>query len=128
MIVDWRKVPAFGACPEGKGWVIRPSAYGLVEGNQGSLAVVRTSKGIHLPGGGMEPGETPEDTIEREALEECGLIVRPGVWAVRAVQFVFSEPERTHFEKRSTFMAVGRDMSIPPGRRKPAHAALRPGG
>src|SRR5262249_53751290 len=90
--------------PDGEMPVIRPSAYGLIPNGRGQLAVVRTARGIFLPGGGIEVGETPEAAVMREAFEECGLIVRLGVWSARAVQFVSSEPEGAHFEKRSTFI------------------------
>ncbi len=65
---------------------------------------MRTSQGTFLPGGGIESGETPQQAITRETLEECGLIIQPGAWVVRAIQFVYSEPEKTWFEKRSTFL------------------------
>lgn len=101
---DCGRVPVFGVRPEVEAWVMRESAYGLVEDDLGRLAIVRTSQGMFLPGGGIEAGETPEEAITREALKECGLVIRLGVWAARAVQFVYSERERTHFEKRSTFI------------------------
>jgi 8-oxo-dGTP pyrophosphatase MutT (NUDIX family) len=101
---DWDKALVFGVRSEGEQWVIRPSAYGLLEDQDGRIAVVRSQDGIFLPGGGIEIGETPEDAIRREALEECGLIVLVGQWATRAVQFAHSASERAHFEKRSTFM------------------------
>jgi 8-oxo-dGTP diphosphatase len=100
----WGDVPVFGLRSEGERWVIRPSAYGLLEDEAGRLAVVRSRDGIFLPGGGVDAGETPEEAIRREALEECGLIVRPGRWVTRAVQFAYSASEGAHFEKRSTFM------------------------
>jgi 8-oxo-dGTP diphosphatase len=100
----WMKVPVFGARSANRKWLIRPSAYGLLEDRDGRVAVVRSRDGVFLPGGGMEAGETPQDAIRREALEECGLILRPGPWAMRAVQFAYSTSERAHFEKRSTFM------------------------
>jgi|ERR1700686_3150403 len=100
---DWSKVPVFGARSESSGWAIRESAYVLAIRNDGCLAVVRTSQGTFLPGGGIEIGETPREAITREALEECGLTIQPGAWVVRAIQFVYSELEKTSFEKRSMF-------------------------
>jgi len=101
---DWREVPAFGVRPERSPCTIRPSAYGVIEDARGRLALVRTADGIFLPGGGIESGETARGAVVRETLEECGLIVRVGTWSVRAVQFAYSRPESTHFEKRSTFI------------------------
>lgn len=103
-MADWSAVTVFGVRPQLESCVIRASAYVLVLNDDGRLAVTRTSVGVYLPGGGIEAGETPEEAVRREALEECGLLVRPGVCVARAVQFVYSEPERTHFEKRSSFI------------------------
>ena len=100
----WRGAPAFGRPPPAVRGVVRESAYGLVEGERGRLAVVRTPRGAYLPGGGVEAGETPEEAVAREAREECGLVVRVGVRTERAIQFVYSEPEQTHFEKRSVYV------------------------
>ena len=52
------------------------------------MAVVRAIDGIFLPGGGLEDGESPEEAVAREALEECGLVVRVGACVSRLVQFV----------------------------------------
>jgi 8-oxo-dGTP diphosphatase len=101
---SWSDVRVFGLRPQLEDCVIRKSAYGLVPDDDGGLAVVRTSRGVYLPGGGLEAGETPEETVRREVLEECGLLIRPGACVARAIQFVYSEPERTHFEKRSIFI------------------------
>lgn len=101
---DWSTVPVFGARPLFETCVLRLSAYALLEDDDGRLAVVRTVRGVYLPGGGIEAGETPEEAVRREVLEECGLIISPGMCIARAVQFVYSEPERTHFEKRSIFI------------------------
>jgi 8-oxo-dGTP diphosphatase len=99
----WGQVPVFGARSGSSEWVIRESAYVLAIRPDGCLALVRTSKDTFLPGGGIESGETPPEAIRREALEECGLIIQPGAWSVRAIQFVYSETEKTYFEKRSIF-------------------------
>jgi 8-oxo-dGTP diphosphatase len=101
---EWRDVPRFGTRQEGVTYTVRPSAYALVADAAGRLAVVRTPLGVFLPGGGMDPGETPAATVVREVEEECGLVVRVGAWAAAAVHVVWSPQERTHFEKRSTFL------------------------
>lgn len=49
----------------------RKGAY-LIAVNDGKIAVVKTEKGLFLPGGGTEENETDEETIKRECLEEIG--------------------------------------------------------
>jgi 8-oxo-dGTP pyrophosphatase MutT (NUDIX family)/GNAT superfamily N-acetyltransferase len=111
-------VPVFGHPPEGSPAAVRPSAYGLVADDAGRLAVVRTPQGLYLPGGGLEGGESPVDAVVREVREECGLQVAVGSWRRRAVDFVYSSTDRTHFEKHSTFV----DADV----RGPRVAALEP--
>jgi 8-oxo-dGTP diphosphatase len=97
-------LPIFGNRVEGRTYVRRPSAYALIQNDDDELAVVRTPQGYFLPGGGMDPGETPEQTVEREAREECGFIVRPRAVVGRAVQFVYSFEEEEYFEKICEFV------------------------
>lgn len=55
-------------------------AYGILV-HDGSVALVRSSNPNHkpplwwLPGGGIDFGETPEETLGREFTEETGLVV-----------------------------------------------------
>jgi len=103
---DWSGAPVFGVRTEGDPWVVRPSAYGVVQDARGWVALVCTPQGVFLPGGGQEAGETPEDAVRREALEECGLSIRLSSWGTRAVQFIYSSQERAHFQKLSTFLGA----------------------
>jgi 8-oxo-dGTP diphosphatase len=116
---DWARAPLFGSAQEVAHWVIRPSVYALVADGDGRVAIVRSVDGIFLPGGGIEPGETAEEALRREALEECGFDVRLGSWSLRAVQFAYSRSAETHFEKRSRFVACAIDG--------PRRAAREPG-
>ena len=99
-------VPVFGDRVLGCPYVVRPSAYALVKNADNLVAVVRTSSGCFLPGGGLEDSEDPESAIEREVLEECGLVVSIVRRIGRAVEIVYSAAEGTCFEKRSTFAEV----------------------
>ncbi len=107
----------FGSRVEGCPYVLRPSAYALVRNAGGELAVVRTARGFFLPGGGVMPDESPEQTVEREAKEECGLVLRPRALLGRAVEIVYSVRENACFEKGSVFIeadVVGRVTSTEP--------------
>jgi 8-oxo-dGTP diphosphatase len=54
-------------------------------------------------GGGQEPGESCEDAAIREALEECGLLIRIVAALGTADELVFAKDEDTHYRKRCTF-------------------------
>ena len=56
----------------------RPSVRGIIV-RDGKVAMMHSKKYNYykLPGGGIEPGETLEDTLIREVREESGLIVKP---------------------------------------------------
>ena len=51
----------------------------IIRDNQILLSHETVSGFWLIPGGGMEEGETPEECVVREVLEETGLIVRPTV-------------------------------------------------
>ena len=110
---EWQGAPIFGARSERERYTVRPSAYGLIEDGRGQIALVRTPQGIFLPGGGIDAGETATQAVVREAQEECGFLVRVGTWATFAVQFCFSESEKTHFEKRCTFVDAVFEATAP---------------
>lgn len=54
--------------------VIRPAAYAIIVQDGRLLALRGRATGkLHLPGGGLEPGETLEQALHRELGEETGL-------------------------------------------------------
>ena len=97
-------VPVFGERVAGQRYIVRPSAYAVIQNDVGQFAIVATPLGLFLPGGGVEIDETPEQAIAREVLEECGLLVRPGLTIAEAVQLVYSSRADAYFEKPSVFL------------------------
>ena len=99
-------VPVFGTPIPGVTYKHRPSAYALVRNELGEIAVARTPLNCFLPGGGMDPGETPEQTIQREGREECGFLLRPLNFIGKAIEICYAEDERQYFEKDSAFVVA----------------------
>ena len=115
---DWSNVPVFGNRSEALPLVIRPSAYALIFNEKGDLAIVRQPLGGTLlysfPGSdGIDPGETPEQAVIREAGEECGLIIRVEKFLAKAIQFASAKNGRSCFEKRSWFFTAKVDGLAP---------------
>jgi 8-oxo-dGTP diphosphatase len=70
------------------------SAGALIFDGSGELLILKTTykKGWSLPGGQIEPGESPWEACRRETFEECGLRVERGRLA--CVDFLRPRPDR----------------------------------
>jgi len=102
-------IPQFGAPEPGRAYPDRPAAFGILE-RDGLIALVEvTTPGKDLwrdlPGGGIDPGETPEQAVVREFGEETGLRVAPGRTFLRADQF-FINGDGDDFNVRGVFMTT----------------------
>ena len=60
--------------------ILYPAAGAVILDAQGRILLQEKNfePGWFLPGGGIDPGEHPEQTLVREVAEETGLIVKPG--------------------------------------------------
>jgi 8-oxo-dGTP diphosphatase len=85
-------IPVFGARDESLPQKTRSCAYAVVANSEGLIAVVRDSAGkLLLPGGGMEPRETPVEAVQRELLEELGCGIRLIGYIGHAMQYIKAE-------------------------------------
>lgn len=64
----------------------REGSYAVVFDVAGRLLTVRGRRGYFLPGGGVDEGETPEEALHRELMEECGLEITGLEWHGEALQ------------------------------------------
>ncbi|GGH28989.1 8-oxo-dGTP diphosphatase [Cribrihabitans marinus] len=74
-------IPRFGRGPQpGRKYVRRIGAYALLPQGQALLLTCQSDPGpdLQLPGGGIDPGESPVTALHREVFEETGWrIARP---------------------------------------------------
>jgi 8-oxo-dGTP pyrophosphatase MutT (NUDIX family) len=92
----------FGDRLAGQRYEPRPGSYAVILGEGNQVAVLRIGQRYFLPGGGAEPGESLEETLRREILEECGHavdVVRPLGFAI---EYAFAEKEG-YFAKQCSF-------------------------
>jgi 8-oxo-dGTP diphosphatase len=99
-------IPEFGKVVPGKDYVLRPGGYGVVRDAAGLVAVVATSRGAFLLGGGQEGGETPRQALIREAREECGCTLGIGERMAVADEMLFAKAEMAYLRKRCTFFTA----------------------
>jgi 8-oxo-dGTP diphosphatase len=109
-------IPQFGAPEPGHAYPDRPAAFGiLVRGEDIALVEVTTpGKPLwrDLPGGGLDPGESPGEALVREFAEETGLRVRAGETFLRADQF-FINGDGERFNVRGVFMTATLEGEAP---------------
>jgi 8-oxo-dGTP diphosphatase len=102
----------FGVADRRARYAEREAAYAVILDADGRVAAVRARWGLFLPGGGIEAGESPEEALLRESLEECGRpleILRPIGQAIQ-----YGHGEEGAVRARHRFFAA-RFEDLPPG-------------
>lgn len=87
----------------GKTYIERPGAYAVIRNARQRIAVLRAGPAFFLPGGGRAPGETPQLTLHREIMEECGCAIQIGPELGKAIEYIYARSEGLYYMIRSTF-------------------------
>jgi 8-oxo-dGTP diphosphatase len=103
------RVPQFGIPDPGRAYPDRPAAF-VVVARDGKIAVARVAFAngggrLDLPGGGLDPGETPAQAAARECGEEVGLRVAVEEPVARADHF-FTNEDGKSVNTRGVFFAA----------------------
>jgi len=104
MITFGEKLANFDYC-------IRDGVYAVIR-NDKAVAAIQGVSGYFLPGGGVEAGESREETLKRELQEECAASLEIFSFIGQATDYLFSASEDRHFEKRGTFF-LARFLTMP---------------
>lgn len=99
-------IKTFGQVLPGVTYIERPGAYGFLQNDKSEIALVNTSFGYFLPGGGLDRGEDELTGLAREIREELGFEVIKAVYLMKAAQFHWSEFYGSHFRKVGFFFEV----------------------
>jgi 8-oxo-dGTP diphosphatase len=83
-------VHVFGIRSETLPHTTRACAYAVMTDAEGRVAAVRGDHGLLLPGGGLEPFETPLEAVHREVREELGRRLILGERLGQAIQYFVS--------------------------------------
>jgi 8-oxo-dGTP diphosphatase len=102
-------VPQFGDPDPGRAYPDRPAAF-VVVAREGEIALARVTFAngggrLDLPGGGVDPGETPDQAAARECGEEVGLRVAVEELFTRADHF-FTNEDDASVNTRGQFFAA----------------------
>ena len=99
-------VPQFGTRQPGRDYPPRPGAHALVFNAAGEILAVEEGGYWWLPGGGLEAGETYEQGLAREMLEETGYAVEILREIGRANEFTQDPVNKKFHDKHCAFFAV----------------------
>jgi 8-oxo-dGTP diphosphatase len=99
-------IPTFGDKLIGQTYIERPGAYALVRDAHHLMAALRVGTAFFLPGGGSAPNETPQITLHREIMEECGRAIQIGPRLGKAIEYIYARDERVYYQLCSTFFVA----------------------
>ncbi|SDC55560.1 NUDIX hydrolase [Shouchella lonarensis] len=77
----------------------------VIDAETKKCMTVQTERGHFLPGGGIEAGESLQDCLKREMLEETGYEVEAGTFIGKAQQY-FLSPQNEPLLSEASFYAV----------------------
>lgn len=110
-----------GDVPErGKKYILRPGAYAILPIGRRFLLTAQTQRNIdiQLPGGGIDPGESPLQALYREVREEIGWSISQPLRLGAFRRFVFM-PEYDLWAEKLCHVYVARPV-------RPLHAPSEP--
>jgi 8-oxo-dGTP diphosphatase len=99
------KMLDFGTPIEGLPYRDRLGAYGVAL-RDGTVLIECAPLGHFLPGGGIEEGETPEEALRREYLEETGFDILSCTKIGIAAEYVGPEDKQRHIRRVGHFYIV----------------------
>ena len=98
--------PKFGNKLDGIEYINRPGAYAVIVSHDRQIAVIEADNGYYLPGGGIDPDETPIEALKRELLEETGYQVNVMAELGTALEYIHASREGKYYQIRSSFFLV----------------------
>ncbi len=93
----------FGEKVIGAPYIERPGAYAVIRNENGEFALLEVHGRYFLPGGGIDAGETAEQTVTRESQEEMGADITLGRHIGTAAEYLYSENKDKYFHIIGTF-------------------------
>lgn len=102
----------FGKAYPGVEYRQRPSVYAILDRGDGRIAIMRVDDRAYLPGGGAEVGESWEETVRREVVEEMGWTLRDVERLVETVEFLQPSSPRSGTRVEATFVRAVMDERI----------------
>jgi 8-oxo-dGTP diphosphatase len=112
---DASHFPIFGKKVAGQTYFERPGAYAVIQDVHWRIATLRVGRAFFLPGGGSAPDETPQVTLHREIMEECGRAIQIGPEVGKAIEYIYAKKQGVYYHICSTFFkAMFMDGEVAP--------------